>query len=132
VTIPVVAGRTYNFNFNVQAGKGYTSEGICGTVNSSVSFDVMAGAVTTNLAQAHTQTGAGVLVSPPVSCTTNGVRNPQFGANGVAGQSRNITGSYTATSTGNITLRMRFTNTATTAGNGDDWRITPSFTSCTR
>lgn len=65
VTIPVVAGRTYNFNFSVQAGKGYTSEGICGTVNSSVTFDVIAGAVTTNLAQAHTQTGTGVLVSSP-------------------------------------------------------------------
>src|SRR6478609_9215068 len=58
-TIPVTAGVTYNFQFLIQAAMGYTSVGTCATVNSTLSIDVLAGALPTNLFRGYTQTGAG-------------------------------------------------------------------------
>jgi hypothetical protein len=127
----VTAGVTYNFQFLIQAAMGYTSVGTCATVNSTLSIDVLAGALPTNLFRGYTQTGAGTRVQPPASCTTNGARSSQFGNNGIAGSVLTATGSYTATSTGTIMLRMTFTMPATTAGNNDDWKVTPSLVSCT-
>lgn len=143
VQMSVVANTHYDIQFNVQAGKGYVAAGggaTCTTVNSTAIFDIGTGADATRqvLFRGHTQTPAAggdpsVFMNPPANCTTGGARVNAPGYNGAAGSVYSTTQSYLATTTGTVTLRMRFTMAAgTNSGNNDDWYVKPTLAACRR
>ncbi|UVY83780.1 hypothetical protein NLU66_16460 [Brachybacterium sp. NBEC-018] len=136
-TVPVQQGYTYGISFTLQTAKGYMNpSSSCTTVPTQFRATATTGSSTVTLANATTATGnpSGLTsVAPPVNCTTgigNGVS--QFGSDGTVGTTKVITSSFTATTTGSMTLTMVFSLPATTSGNNDDWRVTPAFTTCSR
>ena len=131
-TIDVTQGHSYIVRLAVQTAKGYN--GSCTTVPTQFSASAVQGLAVTPLANLTTATGnqgGRTSVVPPVDCSNNnGVS--RFGSGGVVGASTTLNTVVTATATGALTLRMVLSLPATTGGNNDDWRITPSFVSCSR
>lgn len=132
-TITVTPGVRYDLGFVAQTAKGYTS-GSCDTVPTQ--FNLYLGPDTAFLTQQFRSTSQPdhneiTPVAPPEDCSGNGPGTSTFGADGVAGATSTLSASYLATSSGTLTIQMRFFLQAGANGNNDDWRVTPSFTACT-
>ena len=107
--LSVVAGRTYRISYAIQ--NQYGCSGSATTVNTN--FDgFVAGQ---RIGGRSSQPGNANTLQTPGPC------------GGGFGAVQTISVDYAATTTGTIQLQMRFTTAATTGGNGDDYRITPSI-----
>lgn len=136
-TVAVVAGTSYEMTFILQVAPGYATvaPSSCIAVTSNLDITASVGSQTQTLVTATsnaTNAGSRTVVAPNVRCTSGGTGYSNFGAYTVDNASITQHKVFTPTTSGTMTLRIIFSLPATTAGNNDDWRVTPSFRSCTR
>lgn len=132
-TIPVEAGTRYTISFEVQTRAGYGSTG-CATTPSQFNVFLNSGGgfsrvINTTSAPNHPNITS---IAPPTNCTEPGPGTAEWGADGTVGATETVSFTYTATSTGSISVRMRFflQNIEDGTEANDDWRVTPYFESC--
>lgn len=136
-TVQVVAGTTYTLSFLLQAAPGYNTSTVtdCGHVTTNLDVTATNGGKTTNLLSATSNkagSGSRVIVAPPEQCTPFGSATSNFGSQEAVNETTTQSGSVTPTVTGAMTLQIVFTVLPATRGNNDDWRITPTFSACSR
>lgn len=121
------AGKTYEIDFYLMAGQGYTGAGTCTTFNSDLTITGPASVGTIPSWSTDRTTGSGPsYLVPGDSCTPSGTRN----AVATRRDTTTETYVYRATTSGTVTFTLSFTMAPTTSGNNDDWWVAPVVTTC--